>query len=226
MVDSPQTTPASNEQAESDKRLAAPPMTTPKIEALAAQFEAACKAEREVGDAEPDAAMDAAIDRTRQVAREIVALPAGSDISIMRLKARVYLWGETESFESFAKKAADGSTEAMLVSLFRDLGADSADAELFALAPQLTECDALNSACPDNDDKQHEALYNQHWNLREKINRIPATTLEGLRVKARAAEFAINWDPDNECGVGDGCFVALARSINQDIFSMETPPEN
>jgi hypothetical protein len=195
----------------------------PEIEALASQFEAAWKYERELGEQDTgeatDAADEAAIERTRQFARKIVALQ-GSDISIMRLKARVYLWAETETFESFAAKACDGSAEAALVSLFRDLSADlEADAELFALAAQLTECDALKSACPDNDDKQHEALYNQHWNLREKINRIPATTIKGLAVKARAAEFAINSDPDTE-DAGDGSFIDLCRSINRDLFAM------
>jgi hypothetical protein len=98
--------------------------TTPEIEALASQFEAAWKAEREVGDAEPDAVMNAAIERTRKLARKIVALKGGSDLAILRLKARCFLWGECETFESFAaKNDGDGSTEAMLVSLFRDLGA-------------------------------------------------------------------------------------------------------
>jgi hypothetical protein len=87
----------------------------------------------------------------------------------------------------------------------------------------LAACDALKSACPDgpdDGDEQYEVLYLQHWDLREKINRIPATTIKGLRVKARAAEFAINSDPDTECA-GDGCFIDLCRSINRDIFSMD-----
>jgi hypothetical protein len=216
VVNNPNNTIASDEQAESDKRLAAPSSAAPEIESLASQFEAAWKYERELGEAETDedtdTATDAAVERTRQFALKIVALP-GSDTSILRLKARVYLWAENETFESFAALND-------IDSLFRDLGADlEADAELFALAAQLTECDALKSACPDNDDKQHEVLYNQHWNLREKINRIPATTLEGLRVKARAAEFAINSDPDAEFA-GDGSFVDLCRSLNKDLLSM------
>jgi hypothetical protein len=93
----------------------------PEIEALAAQFEAAWKYERELGEQATDGATDAAdesaIEHTRRFARKIVALP-GSDTSIMRLKARIYLWAENETFESFAAKACDGSSEAVLVSIF------------------------------------------------------------------------------------------------------------
>jgi hypothetical protein len=97
------------------------------------------------------------------------------------------------------------------------------DATLIALGAELAACDALKSACPDgpdDGDEQYEVLYLQHWDLRERINRIPATTHEGLRVKARAAEFAIKEDTEVTC-VGDGSFVDLCRSIKQDIFSMD-----
>jgi hypothetical protein len=98
--------------------------------------------------------------------------------------------------------------------------AASSTATLIALGAELAACDALKSNCPEKDDEQYAALDLQHWDLREKINRIPAATLEGLRVKARAAEFAIKQDIDVTCE-GDGSFVDLCRSINQDIFSMD-----
>ena len=60
-------------------------------------------------------------------------------------------------------------------------------------------------------------LYDLHWALRERINRIAADTLEGLRVEARAAEFALKWDGAVE-NDGDGSFVGLCRSINADIL--------
>src|ERR1700722_19451173 len=42
---------------------------------------------------------------------------------MMRLKARIYLWSEATDFKTFAaKNEGDGSSEAVLVSLFRDLG--------------------------------------------------------------------------------------------------------
>jgi hypothetical protein len=93
------------------------------------------------------------------------------------------------------------------------------DATLIALGAALVAVDALMSACPDNDDEQYERLYTHDWALREQINRISATTIKGLRVKARAAEVSLKGDEDCECA-GAGSFVALARSINQDIFSM------
>jgi hypothetical protein len=65
----------------------------------------------------------AAILRVDEIAQKIVALPT-TDIEMMRLKARVYLWSEAEDFKTFAaKNEGDGSSEAALVSLFRDLGA-------------------------------------------------------------------------------------------------------
>jgi hypothetical protein len=67
------------------------------------------------------------------------------------------------------------------------------DATLTALGAELAACDALKEACSDGE-VNYEALYNQHWDLREKIHRIPVTTLVGLRVKAMAAEFALKWD--------------------------------
>jgi hypothetical protein len=46
-------------------------------------------------------------------------------MEIMRLKARIYLWSEGTDFKTFAaKNEGDGSAEAVLVSLFRDLGVD------------------------------------------------------------------------------------------------------
>jgi hypothetical protein len=100
------------------------PDTMPEIEALAAQFEAAWKDERELGD-ETDEATDAAVARVRKIARKIAALK-GLDLAILRLKARAYLWAENETFESLVENASDYSAEAMLVSLFRDLGAGRA----------------------------------------------------------------------------------------------------
>lgn len=106
-----------------------PHNTMAEIEALASQFEAAWKAERELGEQDTaeatDAADEAAIERTRQFARKIVALK-GLDLAILRLKARAYLWAENETFESLAERAVDYSSEAMLVGLFRDLGAGRA----------------------------------------------------------------------------------------------------
>jgi hypothetical protein len=94
-----------------------------------------------------------------------------------------------------------------------------ADSTLIALGADLVACDALKELCPDDDDAQDAALYEQHWDLREKINRIPATTLDGIRVKARAAEFAFKGDNTHEME-GEGSFVELCRSLNADILSM------
>jgi hypothetical protein len=93
--------------------------------ALAAQFETAWAAESVIfkGDS-TDTEAAAAVVRVDEIARKIVALPT-ADIEMMRLKARVYLWSEGTDFKTFAaKNEGDGSSEAVLVSLFRDLGVD------------------------------------------------------------------------------------------------------
>jgi hypothetical protein len=94
------------------------------------------------------------------------------------------------------------------------------DATLIALGAELAACDALKCNCPPKDDEQYEPLFLQHWSLRERINRIPATSLEGLRVKARAAAFATKDDTDMS-NVGDGSFIGLAQSINRDLFALD-----
>ena len=40
----------------------------------------------------------------------------------MRLKARVYLWAESTDLEKLAAEGGDWPSEAVLASLFRDLG--------------------------------------------------------------------------------------------------------
>jgi hypothetical protein len=48
----------------------------------------------------------------------------------MRVKARIYLWSEGTDFKAFAAdNEGKGWSEAVLVSLFRDLGADRVLAE-------------------------------------------------------------------------------------------------
>jgi hypothetical protein len=101
-----------------------------EIQALAAEFEAAWAAEGVIfkGDSTDDEA-NAATVRVREVAQKIVALPA-TDMPTMRLKARLYLWSESTDFETFAAdNEGKGWSEAVLVSLFRDLGADRVLAE-------------------------------------------------------------------------------------------------
>jgi hypothetical protein len=96
---------------------------TAEIEALAAEFEAAWAAESVIfkGDS-TDAEAAAVTARVREVAQKIVALPA-TDMAMMRLKARVYLWSESTDFAAFAaENEGNGWSESVLVSLFRDLG--------------------------------------------------------------------------------------------------------
>jgi hypothetical protein len=97
-----------------------------ELQALVADFEVALEALRPFfyGSGSDDDA-DAATARVDEIARKIIALPT-TDIEMMRLKARIYLWSEGTDFEAFAAKneGGDWPSEAVLVSLFRDLGVD------------------------------------------------------------------------------------------------------
>ena len=92
------------------------------VRALAVEFEAALQAYQAFyhgGGTDDEAA--AATEVVKAVAQKIIAVP-GTDISIMRLKARVYLWAESTDLEKLATEGGDWPSEAVLASLFRDLG--------------------------------------------------------------------------------------------------------
>jgi hypothetical protein len=100
-----------------------------EIQALAAEFEATFQAQRPFFyGSGTDEEAEASTARVDEIARKIVALPT-TDIEMMRVKARIYLWSEGTDFEDFAaKNEGDGSSESVLVSLFRDLGVADLDA--------------------------------------------------------------------------------------------------
>ena len=97
------------------------------------------------------------------------------------------------------------------------------DAELVALGYDLEVCEvrrlAFDQEHPAVDDNPHD---DAHWQLREDIQMRPATSWQGLRVKARAAEIALKFgDPNGELPLSaGGSFAALARSLCVDIETM------
>jgi hypothetical protein len=106
---------------EATERPQQPAQTVEELEALACDFEASSSPFNSGTDEEAEASTT----RVDDIARKIVALPT-TDIEMMRLKARIYLWSEGTDFKTFAaQNEGDGSSAAVLVSLFRDLGADA-----------------------------------------------------------------------------------------------------
>jgi hypothetical protein len=97
------------------------------------------------------------------------------------------------------------------------------DAELIKLGSELEEVhrQRLEIDGPDEYAKE-EGLYTAHWALREKIEAIPAKTKTGRRIKARAVEMALHFDPDCECD-GIGSFVTLSQSLCRDLLVDEKP---
>jgi hypothetical protein len=210
----PNATVRANARALPEEAERSPQPAQAEFQVLAADFEVALEALRPFfyGSGSDDDA-DAATARVDEIARKIVAIPT-TDIEMMRLKARVYLWSEGENFKTFAaQNENDGSSDAVLVSLFRDLGADRApDADLIALAHR---CIAANErlgvaadayaraefASPHNEAEEAEADRAQTAavaDLRELVlplARMQPSTFDGLLAKAKAMGFAI---PDSD----------------------------
>jgi hypothetical protein len=101
----------------------ATPYPDAEIQALAAEFEAAWAAEGVIfKSSSTDAEANAAAARVDEIAQKIVAIPT-TDIEMMRVKARIYLWSEGTDFKAFAaENEGKGWSESVLASLFRDLG--------------------------------------------------------------------------------------------------------
>ena len=91
------------------------------------------------------------------------------------------------------------------------------DVALIALGAELAECDARRRAHFDAGRDDDDA---EHWDLRDKIAETPATTVQGLVVKAEAIRLAERWDSANYelSGVAD-----LWASIQKDLSVGRTP---
>lgn len=92
------------------------------------------------------------------------------------------------------------------------------DGQLLTLGARLKEVDATKQKHRDANDEAYDVSYKEHWRLREKINETEATTIDGLRVKAYAADVAFPDDDGAEC-TGPGSFIDLTLSINRDLQS-------
>jgi hypothetical protein len=90
------------------------------------------------------------------------------------------------------------------------------DADLVSLIAELSACDALLSGCSEYDEEGVQRLIDQHCSLLTQVTRISARTIGDLKVKVAASELALKWD-DDASSVGDGSFVELCKSINEDI---------
>jgi len=145
------------------------------VRALAAQFEAALQAYRVFfngrGTDDEAAAVTAAV---TAVAQKIIAVP-GTDISIMRLKARVYLWAESTDLEKLAAEGGDWPSEAVLASLFRDLGVAYLDvtpgpATMADRATAQHEA-RMNAATPASPESERDRCYSRAFmDLEPKIH--------------------------------------------------------
>jgi hypothetical protein len=185
-----------------------------RLHDLASAFEAAVEAHRPffygAGTDEEAAASTARVD---EIARKIVALPT-ADIEMMRLKARIYLWSEATDFKNFAaKNEGDGSSEAVLVSLFRDLGvADRPIGSITAPAPDpiFDLIEAHRKAWARIVDAHEnlegalskeaftfeiEARWSELGDTKNKLLKTPPATLVGARA---IIEYLIEWDKEND----------------------------
>jgi hypothetical protein len=190
------------------------------LEALAAEFEAAFQAQRPLFyGSGTDEEADAATARVDEIARKIVALPT-TDIEMMRLKARIYLWSEATDFKTFAaKNEGDGSSEGVLVSLFRDLGADRELDPVLAIVAKLRaawhrlrevieETERCEGPLVDDVNRVLDAA-------KAELLKTPPTTLAGARA---AIAWLVDYDKPNVPKTSGEYMRTLSRSP---IFARE-----
>ena len=179
-----------------------------------------------------DHATEAATGRTSAIVHRILGLVPTS-LAGLGVHALALSW--THSGQPITGRAISGqcTTDVLLLSSIATAliniegGVDGSfllspalhpDGQLLTLGARLKEVDAAKQNHPTADDDAYEALYEEHWSLREKINEIEATTIDGLRVKAFAADAASRNDKGGEC-TGPGSFIELTRSIIGDLHS-------
>ena len=196
------------------------------VRALAAEFEAALQVYHAFfhGSGTDDEAA-AATQAVKAVAQKIVAVP-GTDISIMRLKARVYLWAESTDLEKLAAEGGDWPSEAALASLFRDLGVDRPIGSITAPAPDpifdLIEAhrkawarivdahENLEGALSkDEFTSEIEARDSEFDDAKNKLLKTPPATLVGARA---IIEYLIEWDKECDPEISYKYLSMLLRS--------------
>jgi hypothetical protein len=202
------------------------------LRALAAQFEAALQAYYAVfhrGRTEAEA--DAVNDAVKAIAQKIIAVP-GTDISIMRLKARVYLWDESTDVEKLAAEDGDCQSEAALASLFRDLGADRpiGSAAGAVLEPIFDFIEAHRKAWArivDAHENLKGALSEEAFTFeikardskvadaKNELLKTPPATLAGARA---IIEYLIEWDKDCD---PETSYEYLSTLLRSPIFAQE-----
>lgn len=98
----------------------------------------------------------------------------------------------------------------------------TAETRLLELGRQMdavqAECDAIPDDAPE---AVGDANYDARWKVREQIDAIAANTLAGLKVKARAAQYALASDVSAECE-GPGSFISLSQSLAADLLNLDT----
>jgi hypothetical protein len=164
-----------------------------------ATFEVALEAQRPFFyGSGTDEEADAATVRVDEIARKIVALPT-TDIGMMRLKARIYLWSEATDFKTFAaKNERDGSSEAVLVSLFRELGADRELDPVLAIIAKLRAAWHRLGEVIEETQRYEGPLFDEVQRLldaaKAELLETPPTTLAGAR---DAIAWLVEYDEPN-----------------------------
>ena len=165
-------------------------LTNDAIQALAVDFEAAWATESVIynGASATDDEAAAACGRVREVVKKIVALPA-TDLALMRLKARAYLWSESTDFETYAAENERSEwSEGVLVSLFRDLGADRP----VEGSMTIPEAAAMHFEPLSADDLEHcKPPTEEEWRLCRTVMRLGHTMLGKTKDELKSATRAL-----------------------------------
>lgn len=182
-----------------------------------------------------DEEIEALVEREDALQMAIYRFPAAS-VSDLRAKVPVF---EDELHDAFGGLHEDFEPEDCLagaawLGLFRDFerlarphgeptaapqagvweALASPDGTALSLLNALEECDRQRDALTekDYDTPEDQALYEEHWRLRERIDALPVGSSQCMRAKARAASIALKWDVDasNE---GPGSFMSLFKQV-------------
>jgi len=104
--------------------------------------------------------------------------------------------------------------------------AGEVEPEIFRLGRELEKAHIADCSYPLSDPfgpaydaDADEVNYRLHWSLRERIEDLPARSIKELKIKARAAEFALSKDTD-ATNIGAGSFVNLSQSIMRDLMAL------
>ncbi|WP_026479352.1 hypothetical protein [Ahrensia sp. 13_GOM-1096m] len=115
------------------------------------------------------------------------------------------------------------NAEHFIQSLADQLATKSKDAYLIDLGEQLSKAYEQQVLLAEATDDQYNPAYEKSWAIVCKIDSTPATTLEGLKVKAQALQWLRGGGNYIDCMGSDTTDMRLIGSILDGLHKIEVP---